>query len=245
MKSLEELNIARDLARKNMTVKSDNTDTVRVVVGMATCGIAAGAKPVLEALADEVSKLGLTNVTVKQTGCIGMCQYEPIVEVLEPGKEKVTYVKVNAEKARLIAEKHLKNGKIVSEHTVGGAIDAVDDSILSVNNTAFYAKQKRAALRNCGVIDPESIDEYIAVDGFAALAKCLTQLKPDEVIDIVKASGLRGRGGGGFPTGLKWSFTAANSADQKYVVCNADEGDPEPTWTARLSRATPTRSSRR
>lgn len=226
MKSLEELNIARDLARKNMTVKSDNTDTVRVVVGMATCGIAAGAKPVLEALADEVSKLGLTNVTVKQTGCIGMCQYEPIVEVLEPGKEKVTYVKVNAEKARLIAEKHLKNGKIVSEHTVGGAIDAVDDSILSVNNTAFYAKQKRAALRNCGVIDPESIDEYIAVDGFAALAKCLTQLKPDEVIDIVKASGLRGRGGGGFPTGLKWSFTAANSADQKYVVCNADEGDP-------------------
>ncbi|NLO45902.1 MAG: NADH-quinone oxidoreductase subunit NuoF [Clostridiales bacterium] len=226
MKSLDELNIIRDRAKIKMKSKKDNTELIRVVVGMATCGIAAGAKPVLDALNDEVSKLGLGNVAVKQTGCIGICQYEPIVEVIEQGKEKVTYVKVNAEKAREIASKHLKDGNVVSKYTVGGTIDSVDDGICSVDDTAFYTKQKRVALRNCGIIDPESIDEYIAVDGFAALGKCLTSLEPDEVVDIVKASGLRGRGGGGFPAGLKWGFTAANKADKKYVVCNADEGDP-------------------
>ncbi len=226
MKSLEELNSIRDQAKTRMKVKEDNTGLVRVVVGLATCGIAAGAKPVFETLKNEVAAQNLANVDVKQTGCIGMCQYEPIVEVLEEGKEKVTYVKMTADKVKKVVEEHLKGGKIVEEFTVGGAIASVADDVHSVNNTPFYSKQKRAALRNCGVIDPESLEEYIAVDGFAALAKCLTTLKPEEVIATVKDSGLRGRGGGGFPTGVKWGFTAANSADQKYVVCNADEGDP-------------------
>ena len=101
-----------------------------------------------------------------------------------------------------------------------------DGSIRSLSETPFYAKQRRIALRNCGVINPEDISEYIAVDGYTALAKVLKEMTPQEVIGVMKASGLRGRGGAGFPTGLKWSFAAANQADQKYVCCNADEGDP-------------------
>ncbi len=123
-----------------------------------------------------------------------------------------------------IVDEHLIKGRIVKhllyDDTVAG------DTVKSLNETQFYKKQKSVALRNCGVIDPENINEYIAMDGYQALAKCLTEYTPDEVIQIVKDSGLRGRGGGGFPTGLKWSFTRKNQADQKYVVCNADEGDP-------------------
>jgi len=226
LKSLNELFAVRDEARKKMTVRDGGGDVIRVVVGMATCGIAAGARPVFSALSDEISARGLANVDVAQTGCIGMCQYEPILEVLENGKEKVTYVQVTADKVAKIVEQHLIGGKPVAEYTVGGVVDSVADSVFSVNNTDFYKKQRRATLRNCGVINPESIEEYIAADGFGALAKCLLELDPNEVIGIIKDSGLRGRGGAGFPTGLKWSFTAQNYADQKYVVCNADEGDP-------------------
>jgi NADP-reducing hydrogenase subunit HndC len=134
------------------------------------------------------------------------------------------YSQVKVEDVPEIVEEHLLKGRPVKrllyEETVA------PDIIKSLNDTDFYKKQKRIALRNCGVINPESIEEYIAMDGYQALAKCLTELKPEDVIQIIKDSGLRGRGGGGFPTGLKWSFTAKNEADQKYVVCNADEGDP-------------------
>ena len=229
MKSLEELIAIRDRAKASMIDCESTGDGIRVVVGMATCGIAAGARPVLEALVEEVAKKNLKNVTVEQTGCIGMCQYEPIVEVFEPGKEKVTYVKMTADKVPEIVASHFENGKPVVDYTVGAVVgedEAAKDEIMPLKDTRFYKKQRRVALRNCGVIDPENIDEYIAMDGYQALAKCLTELKPDDVIQIVLDSGLRGRGGGGFPTGRKWSFTAKNSADQKYVVCNADEGDP-------------------
>ena len=199
----------------------------RVVVGCATCGIAAGAKPVLAALRDELDHLGLHDARLDEVGCIGMCQYEPIVEVYAPDQEKITYVQMNAEKAARVAHSHLANGRVVAEYTIGAATgEAGPGEVLPLNATAFYKKQRRVALRNCGVIDPESIQDYIAVDGYRALAKALTGMKPEDVIQTMKDSGLRGRGGGGFPTGLKWSFTAANAADQKYVVCNADEGDP-------------------
>ena len=121
MKSLAELNAIRDKAKANMNIREDNEYTTRVLVGMATCGIAAGAKPVLTALVDEIARRNLSHVTVSQTGCIGMCQYEPIVEVLEPGKEKVTYVKMTADRARRVVAEHLKGGKIVSEYTIGNS----------------------------------------------------------------------------------------------------------------------------
>ena len=134
------------------------------------------------------------------------------------------YSEVKVEDVPEIVEEHLLKGRMVKRLLYEETVH--QDDIKPLNETNFYKKQHRVALRNCGVIDPENIEEYIAMDGYQALAKCLTELTPDEVIQIVKDSGLRGRGGGGFPTGLKWSFTAKNTADQKYVVCNADEGDP-------------------
>ena len=122
MKSLEELMAIRDKARATMTDREGNGDSVRIVVGMATCGIAAGARPVLNAFVDEVAKRGLKNVTVAQTGCIGMCQYEPIVEVFAPGAEKVTYVKINAENVPEIVANHIVNGNPVTELTVGAIV---------------------------------------------------------------------------------------------------------------------------
>ena len=122
MKSLEELRAIRDRARVNVHLRKENSpDNIRVVVGMATCGIAAGARPVLTTFTEEVAKRGLQNVMVTQTGCIGLCQYEPIVEVFEAGKDKVTYVKMTPEKAKEIVEKHIKGGKIVEEYTIGAA----------------------------------------------------------------------------------------------------------------------------
>jgi len=134
------------------------------------------------------------------------------------------YSEVKVEDIPEIVEEHLLKGRMVTRLLYEETIE--EDTVKSLEQTKFYAKQKRIALRNCGVIDPENIDEYIAHDGYQALEKCLNKLTPDEVISIVKDSGLRGRGGGGFSTGLKWSFAAKNAADQKYVVCNADEGDP-------------------
>jgi NADH:ubiquinone oxidoreductase subunit F (NADH-binding)/(2Fe-2S) ferredoxin/NAD-dependent dihydropyrimidine dehydrogenase PreA subunit len=214
-------------AKAKLTPGDANGPAIRIVVGYATCGIAAGARPVLQSLRRELESLGLQNVLVEETGCIGMCQYEPIVELYAPGQPKTTYVRMNAEKAARVVHSHVANGKLVAEYTIGAATgEAAEGEILPLTETNFYKKQRRIALRNCGVIDPESLEQYIAMDGYQALAKALTQLQPGDVIQILKDSGLRGRGGGGFPTGLKWSFTAANQADQKYVVCNADEGDP-------------------
>lgn len=192
---------------------------LRITVGLGTCGISAGAKPVLDAFEKAVEEEGLENVTVVPCGCAGMCTYEPIVEIEEPGKKRVTYVHVDAEKAEEIFEKHVKGGDPVVKYTINGEFKNLEEQ-------NFYAKQKRVVLKNCGEINPENIEEYIAKDGYKALAKALLEMKPEDVIETMKASGLRGRGGGGFPTGMKWSFAAPNKADQKYIICNADEGDP-------------------
>ncbi|MDI9493335.1 MAG: NADH-quinone oxidoreductase subunit NuoF [Bacillota bacterium] len=190
---------------------------------MATCGISAGAKPVMEKLKEETAAKGLGDVQIVPTGCVGMCIYEPIVEVYEPGKEKVTYIHMDPERVTRVVSEHLVKGKPVVEFTLG---ETEDGKLRSLNDVQFYKKQKRVVLKNCGLINPENIDDYIAIDGYQALAKVVTAMKPNEVIDLIKASGLRGRGGAGFPTGTKWSFAAANEADQKYIICNADEGDP-------------------
>lgn len=177
---------------------------------------------IIEALENELKAKGLENeVKVIRTGCFGLCALGPIMIVYPEG---CFYSEVKVEDVPEIVEEHLLKGRMVKRLLYDETVHK--DDIKPLSETNFYKKQKRVALRNCGVIDPENIDEYIAMDGYQALAKCLTELKPEDVIQIVKDSGLRGRGGGGFPTGLKWSFTAKNAADQKYVVCNADEGDP-------------------
>ena len=219
MNGINELNQLKAKAVKDFEV----TEGCRVVVGMATCGISAGAKPVLERLKEETAAKGLSNVQIVPTGCIGMCIYEPIVEVFEPGKEKVTYIHMDPDRVTKVVSEHLIKGKPVVEYTIG---EGEGDKLKNLDDVQFYKKQKRVVLQNCGLIDPENINDYIAIDGYQALAKAVTQMTPQEVIDLMKASGLRGRGGAGFSTGMKWSFAAANEADQKYIICNADEGDP-------------------
>ncbi|MCQ1528485.1 NADH-quinone oxidoreductase subunit NuoF [Lutispora saccharofermentans] len=160
-------------------------------------------------------------VIVERTGCFGLCALGPIV-IIYP--EASFYSLVKPEDIEEIVKEHLVKGRVVKRLLYAETV--AEDRIKSINEVNFYKKQHRVALRNCGVINPENIDEYIAFDGYKALSRCLTELKPEEVIDIVKRSGLRGRGGAGFSTGMKWEFTAKAQGDIKYVCCNADEGDP-------------------
>ena len=177
---------------------------------------------IAEKLKEELIKKGLEKeVNVITTGCFGLCALGPIMVVYPEGS---FYSMVNIDDVPEIVAEHLNKGRIVTRLLYQETVD--NDSIKSLNKTAFYEKQKRVALRNCGVIDPEKIDDYIAQDGYAALGKVLTEMTPEEVIQTMLDSGLRGRGGAGFPTGLKWKFARGNDADQKYVCCNADEGDP-------------------
>ena len=176
----------------------------------------------IEALEKNIKEKGLEEeIKVVRTGCFGLCALGPIMIVYPEG---CFYSEVNVDDIPEIVEEHLLKGRIVKRLLYKETVEA--ENVKPLSETNFYKKQHRVALRNCGVIDPENIEEYIAYDGYAALAKALTEMTPEDVIKTVIDSGLRGRGGGGFPTGRKWSFTAANKADQKYVVCNADEGDP-------------------
>ena len=158
---------------------------------------------------------------VIKTGCFGLCALGPIMIVYPEG---AFYSRVTPEDVKEIVEEHLLKGRVVKRLLYAETVE--EDNIKSLNEVDFYKKQMRIALRNCGVINPEDIEEYIAIDGYQALGKVLTEMTPQEVIDVIKDSGLRGRGGGGFSTGMKWQFTYNSQNDQKYVACNADEGDP-------------------
>ncbi|HAW58328.1 MAG TPA: NADH-quinone oxidoreductase subunit J/K [Bacteroidales bacterium] len=183
---------------------------------------ASQSESVKNALQDCLELNNLDNeVKVVSTGCFGYCEKGPIVKVLP---DNTLYVKVKPGDAEEIVKEHILNGQIVKRLL---PTESVAQVYASEGKTPFFdKKQIRIALRNCGFIDPENIEEYIAHDGYQALCKCLTEYTPQQVIDIIKRSGLRGRGGGGFPTGLKWEITAKVKSDQKYVICNADEGDP-------------------
>ena len=187
----------------------------------------SGSQKINEKFVASLEKYGLTEeVKIVQTGCFGLCALGPVVIVHPDG---TFYSRVTADDVDEIVSEHLLKGRVVERlvySDTGEEATDVDVANLSLNDTAFYKTQNRVVLRNCGVIDPEDINEYIAMDGYAALGKVLTEMTPQEVIDVISDSGLRGRGGGGFPTGRKWALTAPNQADQKYVVCNADEGDP-------------------
>lgn len=194
-----------------------------LVCGGTGC-TSSNSEKIIEKLKEEISAKGLDQeVNVVRTGCFGLCALGPIMIVYPEG---AFYSRVTPEDVPEIVEEHLLKGRIVRRLLYKETV--VDESTTkSLNETTFYAKQMRVALRNCGVINPEQIDEYIALDGYQAIGKILTEkIPPQQVIQTMLDSGLRGRGGAGFPTGLKWKFAAANDADQKYVCCNADEGDP-------------------
>jgi NADH:ubiquinone oxidoreductase subunit F (NADH-binding)/(2Fe-2S) ferredoxin len=227
---------------KQEGVKLTYPEKIKIMVGMATCGISAGADKVNQALAKKIAELGV-DVVLEMTGCIGFCQREPLVDVVYPHRVRLSYQGMTPEKAEALVEA-IKDQQIYPENLLC-RIDQED--LVVEGETKFYAnphpvelpvevpkyeevpffkKQVKIALRNCGYINPERIEEAIGRGGYLALYKALKEMTPKEVIALVKDSGLRGRGGGGFPTGLKWEFCHNNAADMKYVICNADEGDP-------------------
>ena len=213
----------------------------KIMVGMATCGLAAGAGEVGLALVKEVKKRKI-DVVVSKTGCIGVCQHEPLVDILKPGYPRLTYDSVTPERVGEILDGLVKGkfkkgimARIDQEEFLlddtrkrygKGKIPAYLNSVLSYNRLSFYKKQERIALRNCGFIDPESIAEYVAKGGYFSLAQVLKEGKPEKVISQVKRSKLRGRGGAGFLTGVKWEVGRNAKGNEKYFICNADEGDP-------------------
>ncbi len=188
---------------------------MKVVVGQGSCGIATGAKKTSNEFERILAEKKLDNVIIDKTGCIGTCYLEPIVDVYNDQNElEARYVQCQPEKVEKIVEEHLIGGNVVTEYTI------------TEEDKKFLSQQTRVVLRNCGLINPEKIDEYIARGGYEAAKKVVTSMTPDEVIEVVKVSGLRGRGGAGFPTWFKWNAIKSNPGKQKYMVCNADEGDP-------------------
>ena len=197
-------------------------------VNILCCGgtgcTASSSTEIVDNLNECIQKYHLENeVNVVKTGCFGLCQKGPIVAIYP---EKVFYSHVKPEDAEKIIVDHIMHGYVVKDLELYDIDPETNEKIQNIDKIKFYEKQERIALRNCGKINPEDITEYIAMDGYEALGKALTTMTPQEVIDVMKASGLRGRGGAGFPTGLKWQFEKDQESDEKYVICNADEGDP-------------------
>ena len=224
----EELNALRDSARKTLDIRLDRTESLLnkneihiLVCGVAGCASSSSLK-VAEALEAEIKENNLNqNVKIIKTGCFGLCAEGPIMMICP---EHVMYTKVTPEDVKEIVDIHIKGGNVVKRLLAGEKeYEEVRNRLPQI---PFFSMQERIALNNCGIIDPENIDEYIALDGYQALAKVLCEMEPDEVIDEVKKSGLRGRGGGGFPTGRKWESSAVVRQHEKFVICNADEGDP-------------------
>lgn len=179
---------------------------------------------IAEAMEREIREKGLENeVKVVRTGCFGLCAMGPVVIVYPDG---TFYSLVKLEDVPEIVEEHLLKGRPVERLVHKDIVEGKAVEVESLHDIGFYKPQLRVALRNCGLIDPENIEEYIAMDGYRALGKVLTEMTPEQVIEEITASGLRGRGGAGFPTGKKWLFASFNKTPHKYVVCNADEGDP-------------------
>ncbi len=237
IRTLEDFQKVRDRGLKSIYPKS-----VKVKVGMATCGISTGATEVFEALKETVNREKLS-ATVTQTGCIGFCQLEPIVDVQELGKPRVLYREMTPEKAVQLVSgwfdgevrpkwalcRFDEERNIITDELHANVSNGMPRNMKKIplyEGIPFYREQVKIALRNCGFIDPESIEEYIAVGGYQSLWHVLNNMEPHEVIEEVKRSGLRGRGGGGFPTGVKWELCRKAKGDIRYVICNADEGDP-------------------
>ena len=227
IRNIEELNALRDKTFKSMDLRLDRIDDAnRNEIHILVCGVAgcasSGSLRVAEEFEKQIkeNKLGM-DVKIIKVGCFGLCAEGPIILVCP---EHVMYTKVTPDDVDEIVREHIMCGKVVDR------LLASDEAHEEIRNRLpqipFFRRQERIALHNCGIIDPENIEEYIALDGYQALAKVLNEMEPDEVIDVVSKSGLRGRGGGGFPTGRKWASSAVVKEKEKFVICNADEGDP-------------------
>ncbi len=226
----------RDMAQRGK--ESMDNGTPQVIFGLATCGIAAGGMPLKE-YAEMYLDENDVHADIVSVGCIGMCHAEPLVDIKLPGKPRVTYSDMDIDKLKKILDEHLVGEEPVTELAMCQLTDEISecehgviaetdvyDGIPKYQDLPFFAKQIRVALRNCGIVVPEDIEEYIARGGYRAAYRSLFELTPEEIIGEVKTSGIRGRGGAGFPTGLKWEFCHKAPGDVKYVICNADEGDP-------------------
>ncbi len=231
MRSLEELKTIREKMQGQIAMRAEHKEEFPILDGyrkhVLVCGgtgcTSSGSKKIIETLEKEIAKHGLQDeIGVVKTGCFGLCALGPIMIVYPEGS---FYSMVKEEDIPEIVSEHLVNGKVVTRLLYQETVK--ENEILPLQETQFYKKQRRVALRNCGVIAPENIEEYIGTHGYEALGKVLTEMTPDDVIQVMLDSGLRGRGGAGFPTGLKWKFASGNRGNiQKYVCCNADEGDP-------------------
>ncbi|MBI5479294.1 MAG: NADH-quinone oxidoreductase subunit NuoF [Deltaproteobacteria bacterium] len=213
------------LARAGL--QSLRPERTRIAVGTASCGAATGGREVLQAVRQDIEELGL-DIDLRETGCIGFCQVEPVLEVRRPGEPRVLFHNVDARKARQIIHT-LVTGRMPVEYALCWIpLDGERPTwqLPRYDQLPFYAKQQKIVLRNCGLIDPESLAEYAAGGGYRALWRALTEMSPDEVIAEVERAGLRGRGGAGFPTARKWRLCRLAAGEEKFVVCNADEGDP-------------------
>ena len=234
--SKKELETLRDAGREKLY-----PDKIKISVGMASCGLAAGAGKVYDILSEQIKRKDI-DIIVSPSGCLGYCQKEPLVCVHRPGQAKVVYANITSEKTAELLDAVI-NGTDKSEWVfcrmdeeefiVDGTskklalkADNQMQATALYQDTPFFRRQKKIVLRNCGFIDSDRITEYIGRGGYLSLFKALTSMNPDEVIEEVKQSGLRGRGGGGFSTGLKWEFCRKSPGDTKYIICNADEGDP-------------------
>ncbi|MCC6933804.1 MAG: SLBB domain-containing protein [Deltaproteobacteria bacterium] len=195
-----------------------------IKVGMSSCGIAAGAEPVYEALVKGVKEQGL-EVEVRKCGCMGSCCFEPLVEVNVEGAPRTLYGNVDADVAQWIIDAHIGRKRVVEKYVVPGFAELTCSDEELLKSAEGNTKQYRIVMRNCGVIDPDNIDEFIAEGGYQGLKRAL-QMKPEDVIGEISKSGIRGRGGAGFPTGLKWKLTREVKAKEHFIICNGDEGDP-------------------
>jgi len=236
IKNLKDLNLI-----KEQGLKSLYPDKIKISVGMATCGLATGAQEVYDELKSTLAN-GKSDIILSKTGCLGFCQKEPIVDIFIPGMPRMIYKEITAAKVQQIITSLISGEvnkdyllcKFEQEFLVDEILKKYDvtksngklNEFPSYYEIPFFKKQKKIALRNCGFINPDSIEEYIARDGYYSLYKVLTKLPPDAVIEEIKRSQIRGRGGAGFPTGRKWEICRKAKGETKYIVCNADEGDP-------------------
>lgn len=227
LKNSEKDNISAAVNKKLEFIRKDRNNKTIIYIGAGTCGLGAGAGKTIGAVEKYLGEKNI-EAEVIRVGCIGFCSAEPLLDIKLPGKNRISFQNVYADNVEKILndvfDNRVTEGKILGQFRSETESDW--ESVDYINDHYFFAPQKRIVLENCGTIDPTSIDEYIARGGYKALLNTLKTMSSSDVCDLIERSGLRGRGGGGFPTGKKWKMALANDADQKYIVCNADEGDP-------------------
>jgi len=216
---------------------------IRITVHMGTCGIASGAQKIMNALTKEIKKRKQKDIAIITSGCMGLCSREPLITVEVFRQEPIIYQYMDKDKVLEVFKKHILEGKVLAAYTLARGKEeqikerikykgilpdeiVLDKTIPGIEEIPFFANQELRVLRNRGIIDPEKIEDYITKDGYTGMAKVLTEMTPEEIIQEILDSGLKGRGGAGFLTGIKWKFAAHTEREEKYILCNADEGDP-------------------